>query len=50
MLDVVGKVGALPPLHILIEVPNENVGVMFDVTVTVNVAVVAHNPVVGVNV
>jgi hypothetical protein len=32
------------------EVPKLNVGVMFGFTVTVNVAVVAHCPAVGVNV
>jgi hypothetical protein len=48
--DVAGKVGTAPPAHIVSEVPNANVGVMLGVTVTVNVAVVAHNPAVGVNV
>ena len=48
--DVVGKTGTVPPAHIVSEVPNANVGVMLGVTVTVNVVVVAHNPVVGVNV
>ena len=42
LLDVVGNVGTAAPLHIVIEVPNANVGVAFGVTVTVNVAVVAH--------
>jgi hypothetical protein len=48
--EVVVKVGTVPPAHIVREVPNANVGVMLGVTVTVNVAVVAHNPAVGVNV
>jgi hypothetical protein len=48
--DVVGNVGTVPPAHIVREVPNVNVGVMLGVTVTVNVAVVAHCPAVGVNV
>jgi hypothetical protein len=48
--DVAGNVGTAPPAHIVKEVPNANVGVMLGVTVTVNVAVVAHNPAVGVNV
>jgi hypothetical protein len=48
--DVAGKVGTAPPAHIVSEVPNANVGVMLGVTVTANVAVVAHNPAVGVNV
>jgi hypothetical protein len=48
--DVVGKTGTAPPAHIVSAVPNANVGVMLGVTVTVNVAVVAHNPAVGVKV
>jgi hypothetical protein len=48
--DVVGKTGTVAPAHIVSEVPNANVGVMLGVTVTVNVAVVAHNPAVGVKV
>ena len=50
LADVAGKVGTPPPAHIVKEVPKLNVGVMFEVTVTVNVVVVAHNPAVGVNV
>jgi hypothetical protein len=42
LVDVPGKVGTEPPLHILNEVPKLNVGVIFALTVTVNVAVVAH--------
>jgi hypothetical protein len=48
--EVVVNVGTVPPAHIVREVPNANVGVMFGVTVTVNVVVVAHCPAVGVNV
>ena len=40
--DVVGKVGTVPPLQIVNEVPKLNVGVILGLTVTVNVAVVAH--------
>jgi hypothetical protein len=47
--EVVGKTGTAPPAHIVSEVPKLNVGVMFGFTVTVNVAVVAHCPAVGVN-
>ena len=48
--EVVVNVGTTPPAHIVREVPNANVGVMFGVTVSVNVVVVAHCPAVGVNV
>jgi hypothetical protein len=48
--EVVVNVGTVPPAHIVREVPNANVGVMFGVTVTVNVVVVAHCPPVGVKV
>ena len=40
--DVVGKVGTVPPAQITSEVPKLNVGIVFGVTVTVNVVVVAH--------
>ena len=50
LLDVVGKAGAVAPEQILTLVPNVNVGVIFGLTVTVNVCVVAHCPAVGVNV
>ena len=49
-VDVVGNVGTVPPEHIVSVVPKLNVGVIFGLTVTVNVVVVAHNPAVGVNV
>jgi hypothetical protein len=48
--DIVGNEGTPVPEHTVNEVPNANVGVMFGLTVTVNVVVVAHNPAVGVNV
>jgi len=50
LVDVVGRVGTVPPAQIVNVVPKLNVGVMFGLTVTVNVAVVAHCPAVGVNV
>jgi hypothetical protein len=45
-----GKAGAVAPLQIVKDVPKPNAGVTFAVTVTVNVAVVAHWPADGVNV
>ena len=42
LVDVVGKVGTVPPLQIVSDVPKLNVGVIFGFTVTVKVAVVAH--------
>ena len=48
--DVLGSAGTVPPAQIVNEVPKLNVGVSFGVTVTVNVALVAHNPAVGVNI
>ena len=50
MLDVVGNAGTVPAVQIESVVPKLNVGVMFGLTVTVNVTTVAHCPVVGVNV
>ena len=49
LLDVVGKVGTDPPAQMVSDIPKLNVGVMFGVTVTVNVTGVAHCPPVGVN-
>jgi hypothetical protein len=40
--DVPGKAGTEPPEHIVNEVPKLNVGVMFGLTVTLNIAVTAH--------
>ena len=48
--DVDGKTGTVPPLQIVKDVPKLNVGVVLGVTVTLNVAVVAHWPAVGVKV
>ena len=50
LLDVAGKAGTASPLHIVREVPNVNTGVVFGVTVTVNVVVTAQYPAAGVKV
>ena len=42
LVDVVGNVGTVPPEQMVSVVPKLNVGVMFGLTVTVNVVVVAH--------
>ena len=47
-VDIVGKTGAIAPLHIGFIAAN--VGVMVEATVTVSVAVVPHWPASGVNV
>jgi hypothetical protein len=49
LVDVLGNVGTVPPEQIVRVVPKLKVGVIFGVIVTVNVAVVAHKPAVGVN-
>jgi hypothetical protein len=49
-VDPVSNVGTIRPAQIIKLVPKLNVGVMFGLTVIVNVAVVAHSPAVGVNV
>ena len=49
-VDVVGSVGTVPPAHTVSVVPKLNVGVMFGLTVTVNVVGSAQSPAVGVNV
>ena len=49
-VDVVGKLGTDPPAQIVSVVPKIKVGVIFGLTVTVNVVVLAHCPAVGVNV
>ena len=49
-VDVFGNVGTDPPIQIVSVVPKLNVGVRLGLTVTVNVAVNAHCPAVGVNV
>ena len=48
LLDVVGNGANTAPEHIA--ATGVNVGVMFGLTVIVNVVVVAHRPAVGVNV
>lgn len=48
--EVVGSAGALAPAQNVSDVPKLKVGVTFGVTVTVNVAVVAHWPALGVKV
>ena len=50
LFDVVGNAGAVASAQMVSEVPKSNVGSMFGLTVTLNVAVVAHIPAVGVNV
>ena len=49
-VDVLGKTGTVPPAQTESEVPKLNVGVILGFTVTVNVAIRAHCPAVGVNV
>ena len=48
LVDVVGRTGAADPLQIAETAVN--IGTVCGLTATVNVAVVAHNPAVGVNV
>jgi hypothetical protein len=48
--DVPGKEGTVSPSQIVNVDPKENTGVVFGVTVTENVVVVAHCPAAGVNV
>ena len=48
--DVAGKTGTVAPVQIVNEVPKLKEGVMVGVTVTVNIVVVAHSSVAGVNV
>lgn len=50
LLEVVGSVGTLAPAHILSDGPKLNTGVITGLTVTVKIVVVAHCPVLGVNV
>jgi hypothetical protein len=49
LVDIVGKVGTVPPEQMFKVVPKLNVGTTFGLTVTVKVVVVAHKPAVGVN-
>jgi hypothetical protein len=48
--DVPGNDGTEPPAQIDRDVPKANVGLMFGLTVTVNVVETAHCPADGVNV
>ena len=48
--DVAGNTGTLPPAQTANDVPKLKVGTIFGVTVIVKFVVVAHCPVVGVNV
>ncbi len=50
LFDVMCKTGTVAPAQIVWAIPKLNVGVMFEFTVTVNVAVVAHCPAEGVKV
>ena len=49
-IDVVGNAGAVAFSQIVNDVPKLNAGVMFGLTVTANVAIIAHWPAVGVKV
>ena len=49
-VDVVDKTGTVVPAQMVSVVPKLNVGVMFGLTVTVNVVGSAQSPAVGVNV
>ena len=48
--EATGKVGTEAPSQIVSELPKLNVGITVGLTVTVNVVVVAHWPLVGVKV
>ena len=48
--DVAGNTGVAASAQIVIDVPKLKVGVIFGLTVTVNVVGTAHKPAVGVNV
>lgn len=50
LVDVFNRIGTLPPAQMVRKFPKRNVGVMLGFTVTVNVAVVAHSPAVGVKI
>lgn len=49
-VDGEGNAGTEPPLQMVSDVPKLKTGVMLAFTVTVKVAVVAHNPASGVKV
>ena len=48
--DAFGKIGTVPPAQIVRDVPKLNMGVIFGLTVTVNVVGVAHGPALGVKI
>src|SRR5678815_1499339 len=50
LFDVVGNAGTPAPAQIVSVLPKLNVGIIFGITVTVNVVGLAHCPAVGVNV
>ncbi len=50
LVDVLGKVGTVPPEQMVNAVPKLNVGVTFGITVTVMVTGNPHCPALGVNV
>ena len=51
LVDVAGRVGTVPPAHMVKLLPKLNTGNTFAVTVTVNVTgPVTHCPALGVNV
>ena len=50
LVDVAGSTGAVASAQMVSEVPKSNVGSRFGFTVTLNIAVVAQIPAVGVNV
>ena len=50
LVEGVGKAGAIPPEQMVRVVPKVNVGIIFGVTVTVNVVTVAQGPGSGVKV
>ena len=50
LFEVVGNEGTLAPAQIVNAVPKLNEGVMFGLTVTVKIALVAHWPALGVKV
>lgn len=49
LLELAGRVGIPLPAHTDKDVPKLNVGVILGLTVTLNVAAVAHCPADGVN-
>ena len=49
-VDVLGNDGTVPPAQMVSALPKENAGVIFVLTVTVNVAGTAHSPEAGVKV